>query len=154
MPSTIGGGAATTTRRAVTTPRAVWTRTRSSRCSIRLTGARRATTSPSRFARRSGTSWEPPTKRRSWAPSTVSELRAKVPTVRSLPEQATYQRTNSSESPRGSSPKPGWLQHSMRLLTPAGLSVEFWRMKSSRVIESHSRARGCDQGASTAISAA
>ena len=74
---------------AATTPRPVWTTARWSCCSIRCTGAPSATMSPSLLASRSGISWEPPTKRRSWAPLAVSELRAKVPTCRSSPEQAT-----------------------------------------------------------------
>jgi hypothetical protein len=57
--------------------------------SIRVTAALSATREPSWAASRSGISCEPPTNRRSCAPSTVSELRAKVPLVVSLPEQAT-----------------------------------------------------------------
>ncbi len=91
MSSTSGGGAATITRRAATRPRAVCTIAWWSRWTIRWTGAASATMSPSCLARRSGISCEPPTKRRSWAPLAVSELREKVPTLRSLPEQATYQ---------------------------------------------------------------
>ncbi len=93
MSSTSGGGAATMTRFARTVPRPLCTTTSPSLWTIRSTGARRVTTSPSRWASRSGISCEPPTNRRSWAPFAVSELREKVPTFCSSPEQATYQST-------------------------------------------------------------
>ena len=69
------------TRCAVTVPRPVCTTAWWSFCSMRCTGAASATTSPSCRASPSGTSCEPPTKRRSWAPPAVSELREKVPDV-------------------------------------------------------------------------
>ena len=81
------------TRRALTRPRAVCTTAWPSCWLIRRTGAASATMSPSCRASRSGISCEPPTNRRSCAPFFVSELRANVPTWRSLPEQATYQST-------------------------------------------------------------
>ena len=109
--------------------------------------------SPSFLASRSGISCEPPTNRRSWAPLAVSELRANVPTFCSSPEQATYQRVNRNDSSLGSAPKPGWVQQRIRFSTPAALTA-LERIHSPSVIESHSRARGCDHGASTAISAA
>ena len=73
------GGTATMTRLQVTAPRPVCTTARELFWSIRVTAAFSATREPSWLARRSGTSCEPPTKRRSWAPSFVSELRSKVP---------------------------------------------------------------------------
>jgi hypothetical protein len=91
--------------------------------------------------------------RLSWAPPAVSELREKVPTLVSLPEQAMYHSTNSSESSSGSAPKPGWVQDLMRLPTPLELSA-LRRMNSPRLMASHSRALGCDHGALTSISAA
>ncbi len=61
--------------------------------SISETAALSATREPSWAAIRSGTSWEPPTKRRCCAPSLVSLLRSKVPLLFSSPEQAVYQIT-------------------------------------------------------------
>ncbi len=84
----------------------------------------------------------------------MSELREKVPTWRSLPEHATYQRVKSSDSSSGSAPKPGWVHDRIRLATPRGLTTALARMKSPSVIRSQAWARGWDQGASTAISAA
>ena len=153
MSRTIGGGQATTTRLARTVPREVRTTTRPSFCSMRFTAASSATASPSFLARRSGISWDPPTSRLSWAPFAVSELREKVPTVVSLPEQATYQSTKSSDSSSGSAPKPGWVQDLMRLPTPLEFRA-LRRMNSPRLIASHARAFGCDHGALTSISAA
>ena len=77
------------TRLQVTAPRLVRTTAWVLFWSIRVTGAFSATREPSWLASRSGISCEPPTKRRSWAPSAVSELRSKVPLVVSLPEHAT-----------------------------------------------------------------
>ena len=77
------------TRLQVTDPRAVCTTALVLVWSILVTAAFSATREPSWPARRSGISCEPPMKRRSCAPSAVSELRSKVPLVVSLPEQAT-----------------------------------------------------------------
>ena len=119
------------TRLARTTPRSVCTIARSSLLLDPATGACRATMSPSWSASRSGTSWEPPTKRRSCAPLAVSELREKVPTFCSLPEHATYQSVKSRESSSGSAPKPGWVQRLIRFSTPAALTA-LARMHSPR----------------------
>ena len=154
MSSTSGGGAATITRLQETFPRLVCTTAPWSSCSILVTAARSATASPSLRAIRSGISCEPPTKRLSWAPLAVSELRAKVPTVRSLPEQATYQRVKRSESWSGSAPKPGWVHDLIRLVTPPGLRIALLRMNWPSVIASHCAAFGWAHGASTSISAA
>ena len=153
MSRTVGGGVATITRFATTVPRPVLTCTRWWRWTIRRTGARSATMSPSFLASLSGTRCEPPTNRRSCAPLAVSELREKVPLWASSPEQATYQSVKSSDSSLGSAPKPGWVQQVIRLSMPAALSALAWIHWLS-VIESHSWARGCAQGAATSISAA
>jgi hypothetical protein len=83
----------------------------------------------------------------------VSELREKVPLCCSSPEQATYQSVNRNDSSLGSAPKPGWVQQAMRLSMPPGLSA-LARIHWLSVIESHSWACGCAQGAATSSSAA
>ena len=153
MSSTVGGGAATMTRLATTVPRPVRTCTRWCFWTIRWTGACSATTSPSLLASLSGIRCEPPTKRRSCAPLAVSELLEKVPLCCSSPEHATYQSVKRNDSSLGSAPKPGWVQQVITFSMPAALSALAWIHWLS-VIESHSWARGCAQGAATSISAA
>ena len=153
MSRTVGGGAATMTCFATTVPRPVFTCTRWSFWTMRCTGARRATMSPSFLASFSGTRWEPPTNRRSCAPFAVSELRENVPLWVSSPEHATYQSVNRKESSLGSAPKPGWVQQAMRFSMPGPLIA----LARIHWLERHRvplGARGCAHGAATSISAA
>ena len=54
-------------------------------------------------------SWDPPTKRLSWAASRLPEDRSKVPTLFSLPEAAMYQTRKSREKSRPSLPNAAWV---------------------------------------------
>ena len=127
---------------------------RPSRCTIRCTGAARATMSPSRRASRSGISCEPPTKRCSCAPLTVSRSCGR--TCRRCARCPSTRRTRACRGGRarpGPRRSPGWVQERMRFSTPSAL-IALRRIHSPRVIASHSAAWGWVQGASTGISAA
>ena len=154
MSSTVGGGAATITRLATTVPRPVCTCTRWCFCTIRRTGARRATMSPSCLASRSGTRWEPPTNRRSWAPFAVSELRENVPLLVSSPEHATYQSVKRKRELARVGAEAGLGPAGDEVLDAGGVD-RVGVDPLARASSSPTRAaRGCAHGAATSISAA
>jgi hypothetical protein len=74
---------------------------------IRRTGERRMTRRPSPSASFVAICCVPPSMRSCCAPLRVLKLRSNVPTVRSSPDAAMKNSTNSSDSSRGSAPKIG-----------------------------------------------
>ena len=110
--------------------------------------------SPEPRASRSGISCDPPTNRRSCAPLAVSELRAKVPTWRSLPEQATYQSDVEERELVGVGAEAGLGPAADQVLDAVGVDGVAADPLAERQGVPLRCARGCAHGASTGISAA
>ena len=153
MSSTIGGGAATMTRLARDDAAPGVHEDVAVALDDRLTGACSATMSPSFLASRSGISCEPPTKRRSWAPLAVSELRAKVPTLLLVARAGDVPEREEERELVGVGAEAGLGPAADEVLDAGGVDGV-----GADPLAERDRvplpARGWDQGASTAISAA
>ncbi len=103
------------TRLARTVMRSDSTRTLRGECTISRTGVLSTTRRPSRLAISSETRCDPPTNRRSCAPSRTLNSRSNVPTVCSLPAAAVVASANRNETSRASDPRIAWKASAVRL---------------------------------------